>query len=409
MAYYKGYKKGGSGGKLGHSNMSHWDTSGSIKWHARKSRRIEERELEQSVLETYSDPETNIASLDDELNSIPETKKPAKSKKAQAFTGYMSAEKLDEWLNLLRKEKVRFFYFRDYYAFLLLMYNIGEAGMEIREIKRSSFARLLDRPQIKTICQTLGDGKLNRDVLMYNIPLAQECFMLTLDEWGQEKQPWSTGYYQTSRPGKNLVIQLNFSNQHDKYYRQLIRPTGSHPFEYENHPISKGKYRTLAWARIDLADDLSYALIEEIQTDWIRLANSYKTTIETIETDEQGEQRLAQASHQSRKTDEERLQKYVDAVLKPYTAIWDEAILSASIWFLKEEMGVNKIFYHTFEGGNLLKGIDMIKKPPKSLYTKLPGKFCFSITDEAPEFINAKVKEIENKEKTSIKFYLLNL
>ena len=43
MGLYKGKTEGGSGGKLGHSNMDHWVTTEEIKESTRKRRRLEEK------------------------------------------------------------------------------------------------------------------------------------------------------------------------------------------------------------------------------------------------------------------------------------------------------------------------------------------------------------------------------
>jgi hypothetical protein len=44
-------KKGGSGGKLGHSHMSHWVSNDVIKFNAKKERRLEEKKIIQSELD----------------------------------------------------------------------------------------------------------------------------------------------------------------------------------------------------------------------------------------------------------------------------------------------------------------------------------------------------------------------
>jgi len=66
--------------------------------------------------------------------------------------------------------------------------------------------------------------------------------------------------------------------------------------------------------------------------------------------------------------------------------LWDEALLSAALWFLKEELGVTTIWYHTFATGNKLKRIKYTP-PPRSLYSKLPRRFCFTETSEHPDFM----------------------
>lgn len=61
-------------------------------------------------------------------------------------------------------------------------------------------------------------------------------------------------------------------------------------------------------------------------------------------------------------------------------------MLNAAVQFLFEEIGLNDIYYHSFETGATLKHISF-GLPPKSLYTKLPKQFCFDLVDEGPSFI----------------------
>lgn len=41
MGYGKGPTEGGSGGKLGHSSMEHWETTHEVKERARRRRRVQ--------------------------------------------------------------------------------------------------------------------------------------------------------------------------------------------------------------------------------------------------------------------------------------------------------------------------------------------------------------------------------
>ncbi|MGL4666681.1 MAG: hypothetical protein ACRCWR_01975 [Saezia sp.] len=63
-------------------------------------------------------------------------------------------------------------------------------------------------------------------------------------------------------------------------------------------------------------------------------------------------------------------------------------MLWAGISFLREEIGICDIFYHSFDGGRFLKRIDGNRLPLRSLYTNLPRRFCFAPTQEAPEFLH---------------------
>lgn len=396
MAYSKGFKKGGSGGKLGHSNMSHWDKTEAIKLHAKKARRLEEETIIQEELE-----------LDSSGLTRKKAKKPSKKQTKRISKNYMSQQQADEVIQILSKKKRLFYYFKDYYAFLLLDYVIGD-GISIGDLSKTRFSRLLSKPVIKKTISKSGNGIFTKDQLFSNIPTAQECYLLTLGEWGEENNRWSSLFSQTSRPGKNLVLQLNFSNEHNKQYHRLIKPKGNHPFEYGRHPIAQKGYHTLAWSRIDISNDYEYALIEEIQNDWIRLATSDKTTIEVVVQDDEGNEQVIQQSLRGNTAGRNSLQIYIDKVLKPHMRIWDEAMLASTIWLLKEEIGVSKIYYHTYESGNELKGIQSGQQPPRSIYSKLPEKFCFTETDDIPPFLQDRSDIFEKEGHNHIRLYLLD-
>jgi len=219
---------------------------------------------------------------------------------------------------------------------------------------------------------------------------------------------WNQDWYQNSRPGYNLVLHLNFSGKHNQPYHRLMQPEDDwHPFLGYGHPRADDEL-TLAWARLDVDLDDGVALIEEIQNDWIRKARSL-------------EKRLA--SWLEHKTDyvrrfllprylpggsAEAFRRYLDDILRPHEQLWDEAMLSATLWFLRNELGIRRIFYHTFASGNRLKGIDYTM-PPRSLYTRLPRRFCFQETDEAPGFLMNQRRFRREVRKGNIRFYIHEL
>ncbi len=253
----------------------------------------------------------------------------------------MKEEFVHEIIDCLPKGRTLFYYFKDRYALLLLSYFI-DVCKHIHDVKKSRFGRLLNKPLVKEIIKNVGDGILTKERLGAVWPPYHECYLLTLGKWGNRSE-WARYYNQTSRSGTNLVLQLNFSSKHNRQYYRLIKPDKNHPFEYACHPIAGNLHRTLAWARIDLDFDTDEALIEEIQTDWIKMATRGKATAEAIENDRNGRQRVVQRYIESFGYDPKALTKYVNDILKPHIAIWDEAMLAASIWFLKEEIGINKI------------------------------------------------------------------
>jgi len=77
---------------------------------------------------------------------------------------------------------------------------------------------------------------------------------------------------------------------------------------------------------------------------------------------------------------------YTTNVLKRYNKSWSETMLFTAIQFIIEELGVSKIYYHSFETGRVLKNLKY-SCPPRSLYTDLPKQFCFNKVNLGPSFI----------------------
>lgn len=134
---------------------------------------------------------------------------------------------------------------------------------------------------------------------------------------------------------------------------------------------------TLAWARIDFDLDSGEALIEEIQSDWVRRVRYCLQSIKRGVTPWYLEWCKCTA---------EDFVTYAEKVLAPFNALWSEAMLAAAIRFIYAELGIDSIYYHTHETGQKIKQVEC-GAPPRSLYSDLPRKFCFQITDEDPTFI----------------------
>jgi len=386
MAWSKKYRHpGGSGGKRGHSNMSHWEPTEHVKEASRKARRNEDKDVVAEEREEAQGTEhstTDFHQDNDSLASRPAThrrrKRPRRQPVERPPRG-MAEETLNELLEVLRRERYKFHYAKDQYAFQLLSYALaGETSLQA--IRRGPFASLLQKPAVReSLLSSAGTGMLTRDMVFASWPAPTECYLLTFSGWGAG---------QVSRSGKNLVVQLNFSSNHDRAYRRLVRPeAGRRPFAYALHPVSNAR-NTLAWVRIDLADDLSHALIEEVQCDWLRIARRIRQIDqEDGAGDDSGTVALRGAS-----TSRHRLRVYTQKVLRPHTLIWAEAALSAALEVLVEEIGVRRIFYHTWRSGNVLKGIASGHGPPKSLYKRLPRSFAFVETAEAPPLLGNLVE-----------------
>lgn len=271
--------------------------------------------------------------------------------------------------------RLLFRYYKDRYAAMLLE-DLLQPRLLIRVLREGRFARLLERPAIKALVATKGDGWLSDQDLQLLWPLAVEAFVVTFTSWGSERNVdrlWN----QTSRARRQLVLQLNFPHGHDEQYRRLIFNAAEHPFVCRHHPVNKGGRNTLAWARIDVDLLSGEALIEEVQNDWIRKAERALV----LASRGYGKFRKPQAR--------DRLTLYTETVLAPYAAIWSEAVLAAALHVLGHVLGVRRVWYHHFETGCALKNLTRKKwrKPPRSLYTDLPKRFCFELTDEPPAFI----------------------
>ena len=291
-----------------------------------------------------------------------------------------------EIITCLPKGRTLFHYFKDRYALLLLSYAVGES-LKISALRNTAYAKLLHKPLVRELLATTGDGVLTASALLNHWLYDSQTFVLSLTTWG-DKRARERRWYQTSRCGHNIVLQLNFSQQHEYHYRRLIKPTVADTFSFDLHPVLQPGQRklfrdTLAWARIDLDFAHNEALIEEIQSDWVRYASRAA--------------RWAQ-HHKQRGCGQERCDvygiggsndavlQYTQQILQPYVVIWREAMLIATIQFIRNELGLQRIYYHDFETGNALKGLNY-GKPPRSLYSELPRQFCFKRVQEVPVFL----------------------
>jgi len=191
--------------------------------------------------------------------------------------------------------------------------------------------------------------------------------VLALDHWHG---------FQTSRSGPgghNLVLQLNFTREHMQVLQR--RFGGTDLFNSPAHPVQQGegvkRRETLAWARIDLDLKRDEALIEEVQSDWVSTLDwavryGWKFEGETISA--------------------AQLKAYKELELNWISRQWAEAMLAATLGFLRRELGISRIFFHTWEGGNLTKKIGR-SVPPRSLYSQLPKRFCMRRTKDWPRFL----------------------
>ncbi len=143
-------------------------------------------------------------------------------------------------------------------------------------------------------------------------------------------------------------------------------------FEYWGHPIRTDGCPTLAWARLDVDLATGTALIEEIQSDWLRLLRS---DIEDVAIRAPISRELKQK------------QSYEISLRARYEKLWPVAMMLATLMVLREHLGCHSVFLHQPEIGAALKSITG-RHPPRSLYTSLPRSFCFEATQDVPAFLS---------------------
>jgi hypothetical protein len=272
-------------------------------------------------------------------------------------------------------------YEKDRYALSLLALVIGGAR-PIAELRRGPYARLLEKSSVRPALARASNGVLTPACLAHVEPERPKDFRVTLTRWGGARpSEWRSSWYQTSRPGQNLVVQLDFPASHDRAYRRLIGPENDHPFVYDFHPARATEPFTLAWARVDLDPESDECLIEEVQCDWIRLARDLLQFANKWLSE--GEPQHHRVIRDLRATAPELI-SYVERVLRPYASIWQECVLMATLELVYRELGVRTVYFHTYEGGLIMKRLGGRSQPPRSLYTELPERFCFRKTGRAP-------------------------
>lgn len=277
-------------------------------------------------------------------------------------------------ISMFGSQLAPFSYYKDRYALSLLRWAAGE-GATVRSLKLGPMARLLDKPLIKAICaqnSTITPALLGG--VQGGTPFRLSRYLQT---WGSDS--WNGE--QTSRPGTNLVLRLDFP---EDFVAQSCRwGLGFVVSELRrrNH-MQAGDGFNLAWCRVDFDWDTGEALIEEIQTDWLRNCRSMMQGVSAWDFDSD-----AEYFHFKLKRDF-RFKAYCDEQLGPLEATWSEAMLCATLEFLKDELGFSTIYMHSAATGAQIKGISWGSKPPVSLYQDLPRKFGFQQTHEVPAFLS---------------------
>lgn len=295
----------------------------------------------------------------------------------------MKREAVKEVIACLGNDRKIFHYFKDRYCLDMIEFEMNRRGVDsllVHELKSGSLRQFVQKPIVAEALKQCGGGKLGGYELDLVRPIQQIPFVLTLANWGEEGSDWD----QTTRNQCNLVLQLNFDGGHVGEYNRRINPDDSYgPFEFWGHPVVEEQRKTLSWIRMDIDLDSGEVLIEEIQNDWLRFAQRAFQRVKY--------RRSKSPSIKPKdvideiKGNYEDLEHYVERTLKPYREIWAEASMLAAIKFIREELGITSIYYHSFDTGKRIKKV--CGSPPRSMYTQLPKKFGFELTDQAPEFL----------------------
>ena len=307
----------------------------------------------------------------------------------------MDTKLLNEVIECLPKGKTHFRYFEGAYALKLLELLMPQE-IAVAEAKQSPYAKLLQNKLLKPLIANSGDGRLRKELLSSIWQEPSLPFLLSVSRWdGCQDWKWS----QVSRYGENLVLQLNLPMQHERLFKRWLAPKDEFYFNWSyGHPVQRKRKsneyfrETLAWARIDLDLDNNEALIEEIQSDGAREMHSLAKRFKACGC----------------KGCQKRM-RYIEW-FAPYGKLWSEAILMATIEFLKTEIGVQHIYMHTDRSGWKLKHMSQDCKAPKSLYSALPKKFAFKRTCGAPLFLQ-ETKHYQQliKVQPDIDFHYLSL
>ncbi len=288
-------------------------------------------------------------------------------------------------------------YFDDRESPWLLAHSLT-APARVADLRRGPLGRFLDRPAVRPVVAACGGRLCPSDLRLvaaggdasgaptraatagleaaYAHPWHD--FELTFADWGLDDPYLGSAYSmsQISRPGGNLVLQMGFPSDHAALMGRYTGRNGRKDFEYARHPIRETGRPTLAWARLDIDLENGVALIEEVQSDWLRYAREEVGVLE----------RLVPRSR------ELRVARTYDAQLRDrYGRLWPKAVLLAVLRVLVEDLGCRDVWMHQPEPGAILKGI-YGRMPPRSLYSKLPKAFGFAPTQDMPALLTQSRK-----------------
>lgn len=304
-----------------------------------------------------------------------------------------------EELGATLPDQMHYPYFADREAAWLLAHAL-RGPTRIAAIRKGPLGAFLNRPAIRAVTARCGDGRLDPAHLLpladpmtafdpatdlaahtateaaYEALVAEEIrwFTVSFDFWGAEPNDDRPGVWrdlQVSRPGSNLVLQVNFPEAYLRDFALTFTPEMRRNFECASHPIRTDGAFTMAWARLDIDADRGEMLIEEIQSDWLRLLATRGRMIARNNGSNAGKA-IAHA--------------HIDLALDAYGRDWARVTLLAALAFAVSELGIRRIWIHQPQPGAKLKNIEG-PLPPRSLYSDLPRRFGFQPTHRAPSFL----------------------
>lgn len=272
----------------------------------------------------------------------------------------MDLDIAQEIIACLPDDRTLFHYYPQRYALVLLSHLIGERT-PVSALRQRAYRKLLEQPAVKAAMAMRGDGHVDPDTFRAYWPAVRpHGFVLTLSTWGDRGHH---SWYQTTRGGHNLVVQLNINAGDMACLKRFTDdPTWFNCWGHPSRRPHQPHYReTLAWARLDVDFETNEVLIEEVQSDFVRDLQHYLRDVDKPAPP------LAE-------------------LLQELRGLWQEAILTATIEFVWRELGIDHVYYHEFETGNWLKDL-RYSQPPRSLYDRLPRRFCMTLTSEAPRML----------------------
>jgi RNA polymerase subunit RPABC4/transcription elongation factor Spt4 len=298
----------------------------------------------------------------------------------------MDLREAKEIIACLPANRTLYHYCDDEYAAKLLGYKLSPDGCSIATLKQSAWGKLLVRKPLAEVLEQCGSGLLRAEDLLAMPRNNERVYVLTLGLWeGHDRT-----YHQTTRRGVNLVLQINFSGDVKRAGLACKRCGKTVNFNYMAHPVCRSGRHTMSWVRLDIDLKSGAALIEEIQTDWLRaIADLRRGAASQVKR--MGADALRYWDGHLLGTASEVVTA-CDGVLARYSNDWSSMTLAAALDFLVRELGIYRIWFHDHETGVRLKQI-VWSKPPRSLYTDLPHRFCFTRTNAAPDFVMSGVQK----------------